>query len=259
MKIGYNYHGQQDWIKQPNRLVKTFPSGLCMIQQDYIRRRDSVQYFQFKEGDKIANEDSAPCIDGAYIFPAPDYQDLGNGFIKCTVVAYGRVNTTGSKSGNLIQGQVVDNLIALQNTDTNTFTRSDGTTITRILSSTVDAVGLPSDGFFESITHKFVISQGEDIINNSNFNFKVFDTQGNQIKFPIVKDLGAYSSYLYFYDPSIYDNNATTTEQLTKTYNLTGEIKLKPILQNYQSINYGAFIEITATYSPRFQVLNFKR
>jgi hypothetical protein len=86
------------WIKQPNRLVKTFPSGLCMIQQDYIADRNSISYEDFREGDILSQEDSSPCIDNAYIFPAPDYQDMGNGFVKCTVVAYGRVNTTGNVS-----------------------------------------------------------------------------------------------------------------------------------------------------------------
>ena len=94
--MSYIYHGQTDWIKQPNRIVQTFRSGLCMIQQDYIRRADdSIDYFTFREGDAISSEDAFPCIDGAYIFPAPSYQDMGNGFISCTVTAYGRVNTTG--------------------------------------------------------------------------------------------------------------------------------------------------------------------
>jgi len=94
--MSYIYHGKTDWIKQPNRVVQTFRSGLCMIQQDYIRRADDqIDYFAFTEGDAIPTEDSAPCIDGAYIFPAPSYQDMGNGFIKCTVTAYGRVNTNG--------------------------------------------------------------------------------------------------------------------------------------------------------------------
>jgi len=94
--MSYIYHGKTDWIKQPNRVVETFRSGLCMIQQQYIRRADDrIDYFAFREGDAIPTDDSAPCIDGAYIFPAPSYQDLGNGFISCTVTAYGRVNTTG--------------------------------------------------------------------------------------------------------------------------------------------------------------------
>jgi hypothetical protein len=94
--MAYTYHGTAGWIKQPNRIVKTFESGLCLIQQDYIRRKDKVEYFTFKEGDALSVADSKPCIDGAFIFPEPDYQDMGNGYIKCTITAYGRVNTTGS-------------------------------------------------------------------------------------------------------------------------------------------------------------------
>jgi len=94
--MSYIYHGEPGWIKQPNRVVQTFRSGLCMIQQQYIRRADeNIDYFSFREGDAISREDASPCIDGAYIFPTPSYQDMGNGFITCTVTAYGRVNTTG--------------------------------------------------------------------------------------------------------------------------------------------------------------------
>jgi hypothetical protein len=89
------------WVKQPNRTVKTFPSGLCLIQQEYIAARSNVDYFAFKEGDILSERDSAPCIDGAYIFPTPQYQDMGNGFIKCTVTAYGRTNTTGQLTQNI--------------------------------------------------------------------------------------------------------------------------------------------------------------
>jgi hypothetical protein len=94
--MAYTYHGTSGWIKQPNRIVKTFDSGLCLIQQDYIRRKDKAEYFTFKQGDALSPADSQPCIDGAFIFPEPDYQDMGNGYIKCTITAYGRVNTTGS-------------------------------------------------------------------------------------------------------------------------------------------------------------------
>jgi hypothetical protein len=66
-----------------------------MIQQDYIQRKDKVDFFSFREGDRLSDEDAEPCIDGAFIFPAPEYKDMGNGFISCTVTAYGRVNTDG--------------------------------------------------------------------------------------------------------------------------------------------------------------------
>lgn len=94
--MAYTYHGTSGWVKQPNRIVKTFDSGLCSIQQDYIRRKDKVEYSTFKQGDALSPADSQPCIDGAFIFPEPEYQDMGNGYIKCTVTAYGRVNNTGS-------------------------------------------------------------------------------------------------------------------------------------------------------------------
>ena len=94
--MSYIYHGPKDWIKQSKRIVQTFRSGLCMIQQEYLCRADfSIDYFTFREGEAISVEDALPCIDGAYIFPAPSYQDMGNGFVKCTVTAYGRVNTKG--------------------------------------------------------------------------------------------------------------------------------------------------------------------
>ncbi|MFZ9964796.1 MAG: hypothetical protein ACO3GO_06265, partial [Terrimicrobiaceae bacterium] len=41
---------------------------------------------------------TSPCIDGTYIFPAPGFQDNGNGFTTCTVTAYGRNNTVGNKN-----------------------------------------------------------------------------------------------------------------------------------------------------------------
>jgi len=97
----YIYYGSTDWIPQANRTVKTYRSGLCMITQDFICRNDGkADYFAFKEGDLF--QDSDPCIDNAYIFPDPTYQDMGNGFIKCSVTAYGRVNS----SGNIEMGRV---------------------------------------------------------------------------------------------------------------------------------------------------------
>jgi len=95
-QIIYRKAAFSPWIKQGDRLTKTFASGLCLIQQTYIAPKALATYDAFNEGDAIT--DAQPCIDGAYIFPAPDYQDTGDGFIKCTVTAYGRVNTTGNKT-----------------------------------------------------------------------------------------------------------------------------------------------------------------
>jgi hypothetical protein len=91
-----NSSADSPWIKQGNRLVKTWPSGLCLIQQDYIAPTALVDYDVFKAGDAL--NDSSPCVGSAYIYPTPEYQQLENGFTKCTVSAYGRINSTGLKN-----------------------------------------------------------------------------------------------------------------------------------------------------------------
>lgn len=130
--MAYTYHGTAGWIKQPNRIVKTFDSGLCLIQQDYIRRKDRVEYFTFKQGDALSPADSQPCIDGAFIFPEPDYQDMGNGYIKCTITAYGRVNTTGSvttrKEPVALMANVFEEIQGIRYTDNINFVCQVGTT-----------------------------------------------------------------------------------------------------------------------------------
>jgi hypothetical protein len=90
-QIIYRKSAASPWIKQGDRLTKTFSSGLCLIQQTYIAPKSLATYDAFEEGDAIT--ESQPCIDGAYIFPAPDYQDTGDGFMRCTVTAYGRWRT----------------------------------------------------------------------------------------------------------------------------------------------------------------------
>jgi hypothetical protein len=90
-QIIYRQSAASPWIKQGDRLTKTFSSGLCLIQQTYIAPKALATYNAFEEGDAIT--ESQPCIDGAFIFPAPDYQDTGDGFMRCTVTAYGRWKT----------------------------------------------------------------------------------------------------------------------------------------------------------------------
>lgn len=87
----YRKNSASPWIKQGDRLTKTFSSGLCLIQQTYIAPKALATYNAFVEGASIT--DSQPCIDGAYIYPAPDYQDTGDGFVRCTLTAYGRWKT----------------------------------------------------------------------------------------------------------------------------------------------------------------------
>jgi hypothetical protein len=81
------YTSTAGWIPQGNRTVKSFASGLVLIQQDFLAPTgtgDPPELGQPFPGD------TTPCIDGAYIYPAPQFSDLGNGFTRCTVTAYGR-------------------------------------------------------------------------------------------------------------------------------------------------------------------------
>lgn len=90
------YTATNDWIPQGNRLTKTFPSGLVLLQQDYIAPTGTPPSAAHALGQPFPGSTS-PCVDGAYIFPAPGYQDNGNGFTTCTVTAYGRNSSAGNK------------------------------------------------------------------------------------------------------------------------------------------------------------------
>ena len=86
-KPNYTYFGEDGWIAQGNSTSDTFRSGLVQIKQDFICRKDTADYGFFKEGDSFFEEIGTEVK--AYIFPAPSYEDLGNGFVKCSVTAYG--------------------------------------------------------------------------------------------------------------------------------------------------------------------------
>lgn len=253
MASGYTYYGDSGWIKQPNRLVKTFSSGLCLIQQDYVRKKDRVDYFSFEQGGTLSPEDAAPCIDGAYIFPAPDYQDTGDGFIKCTVTAYGRVNTTGVVSVNLFQGSIRDIITKSNESDTVEvqLTTTPARSAPRTLTSTDVAIAPFRNGFIEAATKKFVIADGESLIGNIDYTPKVFNESGRLVKYPIEQDLGKGVRKSYNYEPSISDPSPTIIVTETEV-NLGGRIQIATVLKNYQSTSFGFFTEITATYFPVF-------
>jgi hypothetical protein len=76
--------------------VKTFPSGLVLVTQDYAvpRGQESNYAAMFAVGQPL--EVDSPAIDGLYIFPEPEWVDSGDGFTRLTVSAYGRTNTVGT-------------------------------------------------------------------------------------------------------------------------------------------------------------------
>ena len=161
--MSYIYKGAEGWVKQPNRMVKTFRSGLCMIQQDYIQRKDKVDFFSFREGDRLSDEDAEPCIDGAFIFPAPEYKDMGNGFTSCTVTAYGRVNTDGVVDLNKRLGTYVS-----------TFT----------ISTFAGGGGSQSSGtqkFFDVAVYRFAARKGEFITATDSPELNIYELDGTKL------------------------------------------------------------------------------
>ena len=166
--MSYIYHGRTDWIAQPNRVVKSFRSGLIMITQDYIKRAgassassgsDEESLTEFNEGDKITN--ASPCMEGAYIFPAPDYQDMGNGFTKATVTAYGRINTTGVVE---VSKRIGDYYVKLQSTI-----------------PPRNSISTKSTKLFEVVTYRFVAKRGEVVSIPNLVTPKIYNTDGSVV------------------------------------------------------------------------------
>jgi hypothetical protein len=210
-QIIYRKTAASPWIKQGDRLTKTFASGLCLIQQTYIAPKALATYDAFEEGDAIT--DSQPCIDGAYIFPAPDYQDTGDGFMRCTVTAYGRVNTAGNKTFSKELG--VQGFSA-------SFTPTNG--------------GLPSDQTFsievtaDKLIWKFVTQKSASPNVSISENLKVFRLTGQALETVQISEFFSTSSLAGLNKPTEVSFN--TPEQIVLA----------------EAVNYGRFDEWTVAY-----------
>jgi hypothetical protein len=261
------------WVKQPNRIVKTFSSGLCMIQQDYIAANSDVDYFAFREGDAIS--DSKPCIDGAYIFPAPDYQDMGNGFIKCTITAYGRVNTSGKIEENLTIGDRSLFTYQINNVFNKQFQ------VTPVVNTT-PIIWVPSYFFGENaaLIPKYI---QKIVLNKSEVGKGIVAPQVDVKPLSIIYgnfNYIPYNIYINFIAESFGDRTATldyngftispppalafpvgsfnqgagweevTSGVLINSINEEASTDIKRI----DSVNYGFFTEYTLTFSARFSV-----
>jgi hypothetical protein len=220
-QIIYRKTAASPWIKQGDRLTKTFASGLCLIQQTYIAPKALATYSTFMEGDAIT--ESQPCIDGAYIFPAPDYQDTGDGFMRCTVTAYGRVNTTGSFSTQKIFCTASISIYANQPTSEG-YANNQKFTL--------------KDGFADLLTHR-IVTQKKDIPN-----------------------INTAPSFFGFYEKSTSIDilSINLTPQSLFPILLQGtwqgdftprKLKFLPIIERIESVNYGSFDEYSITWKPR--------
>lgn len=81
-----------------SKIVKTFPSGLVLVSQEYAvpRGQEDTYAAAFAVGQPLAVD--SPAIDGLYIFPEPEWRDSGDGFTRLTVSAYGRSKMPSANS-----------------------------------------------------------------------------------------------------------------------------------------------------------------
>lgn len=92
--MAYTYHGTDNLIALPNRVVQTYPSGLVRIERSFVCKKSQVAKYRntLKVNEPIPFDNGAPAIDGIYIFPEPQEVVRDDGFVEFRVTAYGRSN-----------------------------------------------------------------------------------------------------------------------------------------------------------------------
>lgn len=208
--MSYIYKGETGWIKQPDQTVSVFPSGLCLIQQSHLIRKDNFEIGAFSIGDRLPAEDTSMCVDGAFIFPSPQYSDAGNGFMRCLISAYGRVNTTGTSfSSKRLSGYV-----------------STITTIAGAVSTTATST---TQKLFDAITYQFVVKKNE-VVGTPYVKLYIYDPSG--LKLPE----GAYGN-------GFYELGASLDRYETSDYGVFQEV----VITNVAS---GQFSEVRTQIAP---------
>jgi hypothetical protein len=79
------YTSINDWIPQPGRITRSWPSGLVLLQQDFIGNLDTLGPVAVP-GDPFPTDDAGT---GAKVYGLPEYRQLDTGMTSATVSAYG--------------------------------------------------------------------------------------------------------------------------------------------------------------------------
>jgi hypothetical protein len=79
------YTSLNEWIPQPGRITRSWPSGLVLLQQDFIGNLDTLGPVAVP-GDPFPADDAGT---GAKVYGLPEYRQLDNGMTSATVSAYG--------------------------------------------------------------------------------------------------------------------------------------------------------------------------
>jgi hypothetical protein len=88
--MAYDYKGSNALIWQPDTRVTTFPTGLILATRSAICRRSVLSTVRSSITVGGVLTINSPAIDGLNVFPGPQEEDMGDGFARITVSAYGR-------------------------------------------------------------------------------------------------------------------------------------------------------------------------
>ena len=103
-------------IPQPGRAVNTFASGLVRVDQTYLglTSQAATHRTTLAIGNNMPDGNSSPCIDGLKIFPEVQERRREDGFTEYIVSAYGRANSTGSKTRSKQLGEFTTRYQAIE-------------------------------------------------------------------------------------------------------------------------------------------------
>jgi hypothetical protein len=200
--------------------VKTFPSGLVLVTQDYaVPRGQEADYAAtFDVGQPL--EVDSPAIDGLYIFPEPEWTDSGDGFTRLTVSAYGRFNSTGNKTlTKSISEHIARWMVGGENTPT------------------VNTRSIPT--ISDQLVWQFVLpkSTAPNVVPTDTL--KIYRLNGQQVNPLLLSE--------FF---NVYGHR---TEAGTQT--LTKSVISK--IRRAENINFGAFDEWTVVYDAQYENTTF--
>jgi hypothetical protein len=88
--MAWQFLGSNSLIWQPDTRVTTFPSGLILAQRSAICRRSALPSLRGSITLGGVLTINSPAIDGLNVFPGPQEEDMGDGFARIVVSAYGR-------------------------------------------------------------------------------------------------------------------------------------------------------------------------
>ena len=92
--------------------VQPFRSGLVKVEQKYTALTSAIASGAASFALDSALSVTSPAVDGLYVFPEPQWREMGGGFSEIQVTAYGRARLT-----NTIEEQIGPMTVDLVSTD----------------------------------------------------------------------------------------------------------------------------------------------